>query len=503
MQENTNKAIAYNSLILYVRMAITSICTLFTTRFGLQALGVVDYGLFALLGGIIAFITIINNIMVSTSNRFIAVAIGRGDIEEANKQFNINLSIHILIAFVVLIISYPVGDWYIHRFVNYNGPISNAMMVYCITVAGCIVSFVSVPYNGLLMAKEKFIVFSSMDVFLHVVKLIVTWILLYYFSRKLLIYTSAFALLHAVPTFFYMFYCSRHYPDIVRFRRVREKAMYKRVFNFSAWIGVGGIAHACKVHGASLIVNTFFNTVMNSAMGVASSLNSYIILFSQNITQPMAPQITKSYAAGDKERTDELLVMSTKYSFLLTLLMGAVFLATPEWIMGLWLNEVPPFSTVFLVLFIVDSIVMSLNSGIQNVIFASGKISVYQMCASLLNVLSIILGYLVLRAGAPAYYLTVAYIFVSVIRFFVLQWALHYTLNYNNSILWKRSYLPSLLVIFLYLPSLLMPNIFHPFVKLLVTFIYLCFIVFFVGLSRSERNKIYGFLKEHVARVKK
>ena len=502
MQENTNKTIAYNSLVLYVRMAITSVCTLFTTRFGLQALGVVDYGLFALLGGIIAFITIINNIMVSTSNRFIAVAIGRGNIEEANKQFNVNLSLHILIALFVLVVAYPVGDWYIHRYVNYDGPISNAMMVYCITIAGCIVSFVSVPYYGLLMAKEKFIVFSGMDVFLHVVKLIVTWALLYYFSNKLLIYTLAFAILQALPTFYYMLYCCRHYSDIVHIRRVREREMYKRVFGFSAWIGVGAVAYACKVHGAAIVVNTFFNTVMNSAMGVASNLNSYIILFSQNITQPMAPQITKSYAAGNKERTDELLVMSTKYSFLLTVLMGAVFLAAPEWIMGLWLMEVPPYATVFLVLFVIDSIVMSLNSGIQNIIFASGKISLYQICTSVLNVSSIVLGYFVLRGGAPAYYLIISYIVVSVIRFFVLQWALHHTLNYDNRILWKKSYLPSLLVTLLYLPSLLVPDMSHPFLKLLFTFIYLCVIVVFVGLNQSERNKLYGFLRMHMRQSK-
>lgn len=360
-----------NSLVLYVRMAITSVCTLFTTRFGLQALGVVDYGLFSLLGGIIAFITIINNIMVATSNRYIAFAIGRGNIEEANKQFNVNLILHALIAVFVLIVAYPVGDWYIHRFVNYDGPISNAMMVYCISVAGCIISFLSVPYNGLLMAKEKFVVMSGLEVFLHIVKLIVTWFLIYYFSQKLLIYTLAFAIVHAAPTLFYSLYCSHFYPEIVRVRRIRDKNMYKSVFKFSAWIGVGSIAHAGKVHGAAIIVNTFFNTVMNSAMGVASSLNSFITLFALNIIQPMAPQITKSYAIGDKARTDELLVMSTKYCYLLTLLIGAVFLVAPEWIMSLWLKEVPPYATIFLVLFVIDNIVMSLNSGIQNIIFPS------------------------------------------------------------------------------------------------------------------------------------
>lgn len=495
MQENTNRAIAYNSLILYVRMFLTSICTLFTTRFSLLALGIVDYGLYALLGGVIAFVTILNNIMVTTSNRFIAVAIGRGNVLEANKQFNVSLVLHIGIALFVLAIAYPVGSWYIHRFVNYDGPISNAMMVYCISIAGSIVSFISVPYHGLLMAKEKFFIFSCVEVIIHIAKLLVTVLLLHCFSEKLLIYSLAFSILSASPTFYYMYYCSRHYPSIVRFTRVRERELYRKVFNFSSWIGLGAIAHAGKVHGSAILVNSFFNTVMNSAMGVASSLNSFVSLFALNIIQPMAPQINKSYALGNKKRSDELLIMSTKFGYLFTFFVGAIFLSAPDWIMKVWLKDVPQYATIFLFLFIVDTLVQSLNSGIQNIIFASGKVRIYQLSTSLLNVLSLILGFLVLKAGAPAYYLIVAYIMVSIIRFFVLQWVLHYTLNYDNKILWKQSYQPSLIVTILFIPALFIPDFFHPVIKMLVSTVYLCVLVCLIGLSRQERDKIIAFLR--------
>lgn len=498
MQENTNKAIAFNSLILYTRLTATSICALFSTRFGLQALGAVDYGLFALLGGVIAVVTILNNIMVSTSNRFIAIAIGKGNIGEANKQFNVNLSIHITIALFVLAISYPVGNWYIHRYINYNGPLENAMMVYCITILGSIISFISIPYHGLLMAKEKFIVFSGMDVFSHFMRLLVTWLLLYHFSQKLLIYTLAFAVLHALPTFFYMFYCTYRYPEIVKLRKVKNRKMYKNVFKFSSWIGVGALAHAGKGEGAAIVVNVFFDTVMNTAMGVASIVNSYVTVFALSVTQPMAPQITKSYAAGNKERTNDLLVMSTKYGFLLTLIVGAFFLADPYWILKIWLVEVPPYATIFLVLFVLDNIIMALNFGIQNIIFASGNIWLYQLCSSVLNILSVFVGYLVLRAGAPAYYLIVTYVIFSVIRFFIIQWVLFHTLKYDCRILWNRSYIPSLLVAFLFFPILFLPCADFPFLKILITITYLCLIVFFFGLNRAERNKLKSLVNCYV-----
>ena len=349
MQENTNRAIAYNSVILYGKLVINTVCALLTTRFALQALGVIDYGLYAVLGGIINLIAIFNTIMLSTSNRFIAVAIGKGDMDEVNKQFNVSLIIHAAIALFAMLIAIPVGEWYIPRYVNYDGPLSNAFMVYIISIGGCIFSFVGVPYNGVLMAKERFIVFSLVDVIMHVLKLIVAWILVFHFEQKLLIYSLTMAFMTAAPTVLFFFYCNKHYHDMVHLRFVREKRMYKNVFNFSAWVGVGAVASVAKGQGAALIVNAFFNTVMNTAMGVAASINTYVDMFARSVTQPMSPQITKSYASGNTKRTDELLIMSTKYSFLLTFLVGSLLLVTPEWLLSLWLGTVPPYASIFLV----------------------------------------------------------------------------------------------------------------------------------------------------------
>ncbi len=500
MQENTNKAIAFNSAILYGKTIINTLCALLTTRFALQALGVIDYGLYAVLGGIISFIGIFNTIMVSTSNRFIAVAIGKGDEEEANQQFNVNLIIHIGVALLALLVAFPIGDWYIPRYVNYDGSLENAIMVYSVSVVGSILSFIGVPYNGLLMAKEKFIVFSVADVVSHVLRLVVAWVLVYFFEQKLLIYTLAMAILLALPTAYYIVYCAKHYPTIVHLRKVRNRQMYKRVFDFSTWVAVGAIAQVAKNQGGALVVNTFFNTVMNSAMGVASSINAYIGIFAQNVTQPMAPQITKSYAAGNHERTDELLIMSAKYSFMLTFLVGSIFLVAPKWLLALWLGEVPPYADVFLVLLVIDNIVRSLNSGVANIIFASGKIALFQALASLLNILSVVLGYFVLQLGAPAYYLVIAYIIVSIGMFFTIQFALHHTLHYDNRKLWKKSYLPSMLTAILFVPFLIIPDIIHPAIKIIISLLYLCTLEWFICLSKYERSRLVSFIITQVRR---
>lgn len=500
MQENSNRAIVYNSVILYGKMVINTVCALLTTRFALQALGVVDYGLYAVLGGIISFIAIFNTIMLSTSDRFIAVAIGKGDIVEVNKQFNVNLVIHTGIAVLALLIAVPIGEWYIPRYVNYDGPISNALMVYLVSILGCIFSFVGVPYNGVLMAKERFIVFSLVDVILCLLKMAVAWVLVYYFENKLLIYTLMMAFMTAAPTIVYYSYCNSHYSDIVKLRFVRDKQMYKGVFNFSAWVGVGAVAHIAKNQGAALVVNTFFNTVMNTAMGVATSIITYINMFANSAIQPMQPQITKSYAAGDTKRTDELLIMSTKYSFLMTLMIGSFFLVAPEWLLSLWLGQVPPYATVFLILLVIDQLVQSLNAGISNIIWASGKISLYQVLTSALNLLALVTGYFVLRGGVAAYYLIVTYICFSVIRFFAIQWSLHRTLNYENRKLWKNSYIPSIAVVALFLLIFLVPTSVHPLLRLIISFIYLCFLEWFVGLTCIERERLIKLINSKLNR---
>lgn len=325
MVENTNRTILVNSLVLYGKIAITTFCSIFATRFALQALGSVDYGLYSVLGGIISFVAIFNTIMLSSTNRFIAVALGKGDLEEVNKQFNVCLVIHIVIAIITLLLATSFGEWYINRYINYEGNISDAIKVFNISIIGSVISFVGVPYNGVLMAKEKFIVFSSIDIVVSVIKLIISYLLIGYFQDKLLIYATTMSILTVVPILIYWIYCRIKFFDIVKINIVLEKSRYKEIFDFSAWMSLGAVSYVCKNQGSALLVNAFFNTILNTSLGLANTINGYISLFAQNVTQPMAPQIMKNYASGNKERVDNLLVMSTKFAFLAMFIISVPF----------------------------------------------------------------------------------------------------------------------------------------------------------------------------------
>lgn len=496
MEENTNKTIAINSLINYGKMFVNTILVLLTTRYALQALGVIDFGLFSVLGSIISFIGIFNTIMLSTSNRFLAVEIGKGNIEDINKQFNVNLVIFIGIALLMFIIAYPVGGWYVHKYINYDGPISNAMMVFTLSILGSIFSTLATPYNGLLMAKERFIVFSSVEVFVYVIKFIIVYLLVSHFESKLFIYTATMAIMTALPAIIYCLYCKRYFPEYVKWNFVRDKGIYAKVFSFSGWVGFGAVAYVARNQGAVLLVNTFFNTVMNTALGIANSLNTYVAMFAHSLTQPMQPQITKSYAVGNIERTDELLIMSTKFSFMLMLLIGCPFFVGADWILGVWLGKVPAYTTAFTILLIIDNLVSSFNSGISTLLFASGKIAMYQVVINCLRLLAIAVAYFVLSSGAEPYSLFITYIIFSSICILASQWCLYKTLHYNTRNLYVKSYIPSILTLALFLPVLLLPASIHQVVKIIISLPYLLVIEFFVGLSRNERIYILSKIRK-------
>lgn len=494
MLENTNKAIAINSLVLYGRLIITMLCGFFTTRFSLQALGVADYGLFSVLGSIISFIAIINTIMISTSHRYIAVSIGKGDINETNIIFNICLSVHLLIAVLVAFVAIPLGDIYIYNFLNYQGDISNALMVFHYSIIASIITFVGVPFTALLTAKEKFFLFSIPDILSHLLKLLVSYLLLYYFENKLQVFAVTISLLTVYPTIFYIIYCKQKFKKICRFKFIKDLNLYKEILKFSVWVGYGAIAFVGKSQGAAIIVNVFFSTIMNTALGIANMISSIINNFAQNIALPIAPQITKSYASGDINRSTRLLILSTKLTFLVMFIISSSFFVEPDFILKLWLGDIPDYARMFTILIIADTLIESLNSGIKNIIFANGNIKAFQIIPSTLKIISVIVAYFGLKMGAPAYSVLWVYILFTSIIVITNQVILKKTVGLDTMLLLRESYLPCLMIVVLFSPCFYLKVTQYPIINMCLSLSYLLLIIFLIGLNNNERKYIYSLI---------
>lgn len=494
MQENTNRAIVINSVVLYIRLFVTAICGLLTTRYALQALGVDDYGLFSVVGGIISFIAIFNTVMLSTSNRFIATAIGKNDIKLINATFNVNLIIHIAIAIITMTVAFPLGDWYIPKYVSYSGDIANVLMVYRISIIGSVISFVGVPYNGLLLAKERFFLFCLTDIVSSIIKTIVSYSLIFYFSDKLMAYTWTICITTAYPTLVFAAYCRKKFPEITKLVLIKDKQMYRSVFSFSVWIAYGALATVGKSQGAALIINRFFNTAMNTALGIANSVNSLLLSFANNVHKSIAPQIVKSYAAGELERSENLVILSSKVSYLMMLAISSPFIVAPTYLFGIWLGTIPDYVIVFTYLLIVDALVGSLNAGIPDLIFATGKIKSYQLIVNTIFLFSVVVGFFVLKEGLPAYCLQATYILFSIIALVIRQIVLNKVVRFNNLRLIKESYIPSILVTVLFVPISFLDKVIAPVLLLFFSVLYLIALIYIVALNKSERAYINGKL---------
>lgn len=498
MQENSNKSIAINSIVMYIRLALVSVCGLLYTRFGLQALGVVDYGMFAVVGGMVALMAISNSIMISVSNRFIAVAVGKGDADGVNKAFNVNLVIHFLIAVATVLLAIPIGHWYITHYVNYAGNIRDVYLVCDISIVASAISFIGVPYNGLLLARERFFVYCSTDVGAALLKLVVTWLLIDHFEHKLLIYALTMAVMTAYPTFVFISYCRRHFPDIVRFRLVRDLQSYWTVLKFSFAVGIGTLMGMIKLQGTQLIINVFFSTTVNSAIAVANAVNQLIQMFANNISKSIAPQIYKSHATADEDRYTYLVCLSSRMTYLVMLMISLPFLLIPETLFGLWLKEIPEGTLMFSRLMIIDILIVSLNSGIVDLIFASGRIYLYQIVVNILVAASVILGFLCVRAGFGGESLFYCYMFFSVIIFFTRPIIMLRVVKFHIPTLIKDSYLPVFFVTLLTAPVFLLRHHINAWLLIFIAMLWYLTAVWILGLNATEKKTIMKYANDRI-----
>lgn len=503
MQENTNKSIAINSLILYIRLAIVSVSGLLYTRFSLQALGVTDYGLFSVIGCIISFSSIINSIMITTSNRFIALAIGKNDIRETCQQFNVNLAVHIAIAILTMAFALPIGHYYIDGYVSYVGDMEKVKVVFDISIVGTALSFIGVPYNGLLLARERFFVFCTTDVLMSLAKLVFTYMLISHFDNKLLFYTLWMSFMTAFPTVVYFVYCRVCFRDITRFVFVCDWKKYYYVFDFSIGIGIGAIAWVGKAQGGALIINMFFSTAMNASLAIATSVSSILQNFANNAQKPIAPQIVKNFAACNYHRCMQLVCLSSKLTYLAMFFISIPFLLVPETILGFWLKDVPPYAVDFTRLLIIDVLLVLINAGVNDYVFAAGKIKVYQIIINVILGGSVVGGYFVMKFGADPQYLYYVYILSSFIVFLIRPFIIKllHIVDFDIKYLALNSYIPVLAVTMFFMPAFWLKQYVNPILCVFLAYIYFVLLLYVIGLNSNERNYINSFIKKKVCRA--
>ncbi len=499
---NENSIIIRNSLILYIRLIFVSVIGLVSSRFILQALGVSDFGLYNVVGGVVTMMSFLNVVMISTTYRFIAFEIIRGKLEDVNKVFNISLIIHSIIALLVIIFAMTFGVYYINHFLKVEiGKLNDALFVFLISILGVILSIITIPFQGLLIAKEKFIITAPIEILKSILSLTVILLVMNYSGNRLRLYSVLITIVSSIPPILYYLYCKNNFANIVYLKFQKDKDKYKEMISFSGWIMLGAGASVGETQGSTLIINSFFGTILNSSFGIANQINSFVKMFAQSLSQAVIPQITKSYSVGRKERTSQLVIYASKYSFFLMLIPSLPILLETDYILNMWLTVVPNFTKIFIQIMLLNALVTTMSSGIPAAVQATGKIKYFQIVLSFILLLGLPIAYLAFYLGLPPYSILIVYTFTAVIIFIVQLVMLKIILNFNVYIFITKAFLKMIFVTLGVLPLFLIRDLFETsFLRflfmLILSVVWLLIIVYFVGIERTESLLISNSLKK-------
>ena len=402
MTDFRSQRIARNTLMLYIRMFALLLVGLYTSRVVLEALGENDYGIYNVVGAVVAMFTIISGALNSAVSRFITFEMGKGGTSELNKVYSTAVNIQILLALIVVIIAEPVGIWFIENEMTIDPVrIPAAKTVLHFSVLSFVINLMSVPQMASITAHEKMSAYAAIGIIDSLLRLCVALLIMKCSIDRLVCYAALMAVAVFVVRLTYGIYCRIHFPEC-RYRPVFEKEIMKEMFSFAGWNFIGVSAGVLRDQGGNILVNLFYGTAVNTARGVAVQLNSAVQGFVTNFMTAVNPQITKSYASGDRQYMFSLIRKASRMSFCLLFVLSLPVLFNTEYILSIWLKEVPDHTVMFVRLFMLFALCESVSHPLITAQLATGKIRNYQLVVGGLMLMNIPVSYILLRNGAIA-----------------------------------------------------------------------------------------------------
>ena len=415
MTSDDNKRIAKNTMFLYVRTFVTMVIGLYTSRKILEILGVDDFGILNVVGGIIAMVAFLNSSMSVATQRFLTIELGREDRQAFRMVFSMCVVIHVAIAILALLLGETIGLWFVNTYLNIpSGRMTAANVVYQTSVLSAVIGIMQTPYNAAIVSHERMHVCAYVGLGESVAKLIIVFMLLLSSFDRLIIYAILFLCVQITSCIIYRVYCLRNFSDC-RVKFTTDKTLLKNIVNFTGWNMFGTVAWIVKDNGASILLNLFGGTAINAARGIASTLSNASNTLVSGFQSAVNPQLTKNYAADDREATCRLLCRSSRVSYILVLiLMLPLFLECP-FVLDLWLVDVPENTVLFTRIVLIEALVANLQGPLITALMATGNIKWYQIVVGGILLLNIPVAYLLLKAGGHiAIPLIVSLIFVIV-----------------------------------------------------------------------------------------
>lgn len=496
MTDNTsnNKRIAKNTVFLYFRSMLLLLINLYTSRVTLKVLGVEDYGIYQVVGGVVAMFSMLSSTLASASQRFITYALGENDKENVKKVFSTCITLHIGLAGIVVLLLEIIGIWFLNTKLNIPvDRLSIAGWVMQFSIATLFVSIISVPFNALITAHEKMSVFAYISILEGLLKLGAVFLLIVIGWDKLLIYAALQFTIALLLRIIYSSYCSTHFEEARRLKLNIEKQLYKEMFAFSSWNLIGSSALVLRNQGIDILLNLFFGVTVNAAKGISNQIQSAVTQLIGNFTTAVSPQLVQSIAKEDYARTHNLIFKGGKMAFMLIMIIAVPFILCCEDILNIWLVEVPNYSILMVQITFLYLLTNTLSKFLVSSVLAYGDIKWFQIIVGGVKMLAIPLTWLLVVVTNSPYSGVVV---VTFLQFACLSGELYFANKFVH-IDWGR-YLINVVArcwitfAITFIPLYLLVLQFElPFlIKASVTSVESIVLIYLIGLDKSEKQLV-------------
>ncbi len=498
-----NKRIAKNAILLYIRMIFVIAISLYTSRVILAALGMDDYGIYNVVGGVVALFGFLNVAMSSTTQRFITFSLASRDGSEPRTVFSTCFITHFIIAFVVLVVAETIGLWFLNnKLVISADRLSTAFWVFQCSVVSTVVLIMRVPFNAEIIAHEKMSAFAYISILEVSLKLLIAFLISTSNFDRLLVYAALLLCSQMLISLIYVLYCSKSFAE-VGFGFIFERKLFKEMLSFTSWNLWGGLSQALYTQGVNVLLNLFFGTALNAARGVAVQVQSVVTQFASNFLTAVTPQITKTYAVGEKEQMQKLVFCSSRYTFLLLFILAFPMFMEIDFLLSVWLKNAPEWAGTFVRIMLCIVIIDSMANPFMHSVAATGKIKFYQSVIGGTMLLIVPVSYIVLNAGAsPASVFAVHFSFCVVtfiIRLFIVRSMLGFKVgNYLiGDLLRCASVAIPIVFLSIWAKSFDLP----PLLVIIISVLLAATFSFWVGLNRFERDFVIKKVRTLIGRI--
>lgn len=503
----SNKRLAKNTILLYFRMLLTMAVSLYTSRIVLNVLGIEDFGIYNVVGGIVVVLSFLNSAMAGATQRYLNIELGRKDDKQLRKVFSTSLLIHLGISVVILLLAETVGLWFLNTYLNIPaGRLTAANWVYQFSIAAFIVSIISVPYNATIIAHERMSAFAYISILEVLLKLAIVFMLTIASFDKLIFYAFLIFLTGVIIRIVYGLYCNKKFEECRVESWSVDKPLLKNMLSFSSWTILGNLSYIFHTQGVSIVMNVFFGATINAAQGIANQVNTVVKGFMSNFLQALNPQIVKTYAENDLSTMHKLILRGSRISYFLVAIFAFPLILEAPMILKIWLNTFPDYSIIFVRLVLCLSLCESFSGLLSTAQGATGKIKIYQILMTSIGLTHLPLSYLFYWLGyepQAAFYVYLVIICVlQIVRvtFVCRSIGLSLRLFFNDVLFRCLMVTVVALVIPLFLHVYLVPSLGSMVLICFVCVVAVMLSALLLGLTQQERIVILSNLKNKIKR---